>query len=329
MSRPSTEPPFLDKANPSIWKALNAFALAIGKDAEAAGVSRETLEIMYVRISQLNGCAYCLDMHTTRALNAGASPKRIAQLAAWHDSDVFTPAERAALTIGETVTLLPAPDGRRAALAAAREVLGDEAFTVLEWAAISMNAYNRVSIVSEHPVRDDRPAPHPAAARAQSATTASAQPDAPATAQPGATAPAEPSAAATSATQPDAPAAPKPHPHPHPLEDKMSEEITVADAPDRGRYEILIDGAQVGFSAYRDTDTAGTAQRILHHTEISPEHGGKGLAATLTRETVAASVAAGKRVVPVCPYVKKWLEKNSEFAEHIDRVRPEHLQLLS
>ena len=290
--------------------------MAIGKDAEAAGISRETLEIMYVRISQLNGCAYCLDMHTKRALDAGASPKRIAQLAAWNDSDVFTPPERAALAIGDTATLLPAPDARRAALAAAREVLGDEAFTVLEWAAISMNAYNRVSILSEHPVRDDRPA-STTGKRATETSTAAAS-------------------AAVTVDQPDASVAAKPHPHPppfphphpHPPEDTMSEEITVVDAPDRGRYEILIDGAPVGFSAYRDTDTAGTAQRILHHTEISPEHGGKGLAATLTREAVAASVAAGKRVVPVCPYVKKWLEKNTEFADHFDRVRPDHLQLL-
>lgn len=108
----------------------------------------------------------------------------------------------------------------------------------------------------------------------------------------------------------------------------MSEEITVRDATDRQRFEILVNGETAGFSAYRDTDITGAAQRILHHTEIEKQHGGKGLAATLTREAIAASIAASKRVVPVCPYVKKWTEENTEFAAHIDPVRPEHLQLI-
>ena len=60
------------------------------------------------------------------------------------------------LAIAEAVTRLPDPQERRAALTAAHDTLGDEAFTAVEWAAVTMNAYNRVSILSEHPVRPER-----------------------------------------------------------------------------------------------------------------------------------------------------------------------------
>ncbi|GAA4284018.1 carboxymuconolactone decarboxylase family protein [Brevibacterium daeguense] len=145
--------PFLDKSDPSSWKALNGLSLAVGRAAESAGIERETLELMYVLISQLNRCAYCLDMHTRRALESGADPLKLAQLPAWHESAVFTEVECAALAIGEVTTTLPAVEDRQAALAIARATLGDQAFTALEWAALTMNAYNRVSILSEHPVR--------------------------------------------------------------------------------------------------------------------------------------------------------------------------------
>lgn len=312
----ASEPVFLDKSHPSVWKALNGVALAVRQAVEAAGISRETLEVMYVRISQLNGCSYCLDLHTTRALEAGASLRRIAQLAAWEESQVFSPEERAALTVAEVATILPAPTERRTALADARATVGDEAFAALEWAAVSMNAYNRVSILSEHPVVDDRPTP------TSSATHSAPHGTSPAT--PPATPPDTPADALASA--PAASDAPKPHPHHQ--EDEMSEEISVRDAADRQRFEISVGDELAGFSGYRDTDVTGAAQRILHHTEIEKQHGGKGLAATLTREAIAASVAASKRIVPVCPYVKRWVEKNTEFAAHIDPVRPEHLQLI-
>lgn len=75
----------------------------------------------------LNGCAYCLDVHVRDALRGGEPAQRLAVLSAWRDTDVFTDLERAALTLAEAVT---------------------------------MNAFNRVSIISGHPVRPqpDEPA---------------------------------------------------------------------------------------------------------------------------------------------------------------------------
>lgn len=148
--------PFLDRSDPEAWKALNALALKVTAAVEAAGVDRQTVELMNVRISQLNGCSFCLDLHSRKASEAGATAQRLAQLPAWSESALFDVVECAVLAIAEAVTRLPDPQERRAALTAAHDTLGDEAFTAVEWAAVTMNAYNRVSILSEHPVRPER-----------------------------------------------------------------------------------------------------------------------------------------------------------------------------
>lgn len=145
--------PFLDRSDPDVWKALNGLALKVTAATEAAGLERQTIELMNVRISQINGCPFCLDLHTRMAVEAGATAQRLAQLPAWSESTLFDVVECAVLHIAEVATRLPDPDERRAALASAHDTLGDEAFTAVEWAAVTMNAFNRVSILSEHPVK--------------------------------------------------------------------------------------------------------------------------------------------------------------------------------
>lgn len=144
--------PFLDKSDPEVWKALNGLALKVAAAAEAAGLERATLELMNIRISQINGCSFCLDMHTRMAKEEGATSQRLASLPAWRESPLFDVVECAVLEVAEVTTTLPDVEGRRAALRSAHDTLGNEAFTAVEWAAVTMNAYNRVSILSEHPV---------------------------------------------------------------------------------------------------------------------------------------------------------------------------------
>lgn len=143
---------YIDKFDPAIFKALNAVALRVGEAIDAAEVSRQALELMYVRISQINGCVYCLDRHVGKALEAGVTHQKLALVAAWRDSSLFTDEERLALELGEVVTELPDPEFRTEILATVREELGDPAASALTWAAINMNAFNRVSIMSHHPV---------------------------------------------------------------------------------------------------------------------------------------------------------------------------------
>ncbi|WP_169928838.1 carboxymuconolactone decarboxylase family protein [Brachybacterium ginsengisoli] len=144
--------PFLDRSHPDAWQQLGQVAAGIGTAAGRAGVARSTTELMILRISQLNGCAYCVHVHSRKALRAGVAQERLAQLPVWRDSPSFDEVERAALLLGETLTFLPDPSVRDRDLILAREALGDDAFTVLEWAAILMNTYNRLSIASHHPV---------------------------------------------------------------------------------------------------------------------------------------------------------------------------------
>lgn len=143
---------YIDKFDPAIFKALNAVALRVGEAIDAAEVSRQALELMYIRISQINGCVFCLDRHVPKALLEGVSHQKIALVAAWRDSSLFTDEERLALELGEVVTELPDPAFREEIVAAVREELGDPAASALMWAAINMNAFNRVSIMSHHPV---------------------------------------------------------------------------------------------------------------------------------------------------------------------------------
>ncbi|MBM6623360.1 N-acetyltransferase [Micrococcaceae bacterium RIT802] len=93
------------------------------------------------------------------------------------------------------------------------------------------------------------------------------------------------------------------------------------------RYDITVDGKTAGSSSYRDTEASGTAQRILFHTVVDDEFGGRGLASTLTREAIRQSVESGFRVVPMCPYVKKWTTTHDDFADHIDPVTSTHVAL--
>ncbi len=107
MSATAPQHIFLDKQHPAVWRALNGLGLKVRDAAEEAGIDRKTIELLYVRISQINGCAYCLDMHVGDAVKAGETPQRLAVLPAWRDTALFTDKERAALSLAESVTELP------------------------------------------------------------------------------------------------------------------------------------------------------------------------------------------------------------------------------
>lgn len=144
---------FIDKQTPSVFKALTATATEIRNQAREIGLDTILLELVNVRASQLNGCAFCLDRHTERALEAGETVQRLGVLPGWRDADLFTPREQAALELTESVTLVAQqhPDG--ATYARARTHLSDDETALVTWAAITINAFNRVSLMSRHPVR--------------------------------------------------------------------------------------------------------------------------------------------------------------------------------
>lgn len=151
---------FLDKQTPAAFRALTATAGEIRSHADAAGLPRTLVELVNLRVSQLNSCAFCLDRHTRLALDAGESTQRLAVLAGWRDTDLFTPRERAALELAEVVTLLAQQHPDDATYARARTALTDDEVALVIWTAITINAFNRVSVLSQHPVRHRRDTSH-------------------------------------------------------------------------------------------------------------------------------------------------------------------------
>ncbi|MFJ9683041.1 carboxymuconolactone decarboxylase family protein [Streptomyces sp. NPDC101194] len=144
---------FVDKQSPEAYRALTSTAEAVRGVAAEAGLDRTLVELINIRVSQLNGCAFCLDLHTRTALRAGETTQRLGVLPAWRDTALFTARERAALALAEATTHPADAGAQEAAYDAARAALSDEEISAVIWVAITMNAFNRVSIMSKHPVR--------------------------------------------------------------------------------------------------------------------------------------------------------------------------------
>jgi uncharacterized protein len=98
-------------------------------------------------------------------------------------------------------------------------------------------------------------------------------------------------------------------------------DVVVMRADERYRYEIITDDQLAGFTAYVDRD----GQRIFYHTEIGETFGGRGLGRTLVSRALADACDAGMRVVPVCRFVKKYLENHHGTADIVDAVTPDAL----
>ncbi|MFJ2949639.1 carboxymuconolactone decarboxylase family protein [Streptomyces sp. NPDC087226] len=143
---------YIDKQSPKAFHALVQVSEAVRAAASEAGLDRTVVELINLRVSQLNGCAYCLDVHTTAALRAGESPRRLGVLSAWRDTGLFTPSERAALALAEATTDPVDAAAQESAYEAAQEVLSGDQISAAIWVAVTINAFNRVSIMSKHPV---------------------------------------------------------------------------------------------------------------------------------------------------------------------------------
>ncbi|WP_079079337.1 carboxymuconolactone decarboxylase family protein [Streptomyces sp. DSM 15324] len=144
---------FIDKQSPKAYHALVQTSEAVRATAADAGLDRTVVELVNLRVSQLNGCAFCLDVHTKAAVRAGVETRRLGVLAAWRDTALFSPLERAALALAEATTHPTDAAAQEAAYAEAREVLTDDQISAVVWVAVTINAFNRVSILSKHPVR--------------------------------------------------------------------------------------------------------------------------------------------------------------------------------
>ena len=96
---------FIDKQSPDAYRSMSAVASAVAGTAKAAGLDQLLVELVNIRISQLNGCGFCLDLHVRQAVKNGETPQRLAVLPAWRDVELFSPTEQAALALAEAITM--------------------------------------------------------------------------------------------------------------------------------------------------------------------------------------------------------------------------------
>ncbi|VIO72111.1 carboxymuconolactone decarboxylase family protein [Bradyrhizobium ivorense] len=117
-----------------------------------SGLSAKLIELVYLRISQINGCAYCLDMHTRDLLKKGVKVEKLAVLQVWREAEVlFDAEERAALAWAETVTRVAETAIPDEEYAAARKVFSEKQLVDLTIAIGLMNTYNRIAIGFRNP----------------------------------------------------------------------------------------------------------------------------------------------------------------------------------
>jgi AhpD family alkylhydroperoxidase len=144
--------PYLDKTLPEAWKAATAYGTVVSDEALRQGLVRAETELIKLRVSQLNGCLFCLDLHSRQSRHAGITQQKLDVLPAWRDASLFSDREAAVLSIAEAATQLPLNENSKAELVTARRLLGDEAFVAAEWVAATINGFNRISILSEHQI---------------------------------------------------------------------------------------------------------------------------------------------------------------------------------
>jgi AhpD family alkylhydroperoxidase len=133
---------------PGFLRALTQLDRAATKELDLAGIDPRVRELVRIRASQLNGCAYCIDMHTKDARLMGETEQRIYALSAWRETPFFNNRERAALAFTESVTLMAdtrVPDDAYAALAAE---YSEQEIAALISLIVMINAWNAVGVAT-------------------------------------------------------------------------------------------------------------------------------------------------------------------------------------
>ena len=129
-------------ASPAAIKAMLTLEGSVGK----LGLEPSLIELVKMRASQLNGCAFCLDMHSRDARKAGESERRLYVLPAWRETTLFTPREQAALAWTEALTLITDGHASDADYEFAKAEFSEPELVNLTLAITTINAWNRFAI---------------------------------------------------------------------------------------------------------------------------------------------------------------------------------------
>ncbi|WP_295947627.1 carboxymuconolactone decarboxylase family protein [uncultured Bartonella sp.] len=128
--------------SPELMSGFRAVKVGLEKSA----VGQNLIELVYLRVSQINGCAYCLNLHTNSLLKAGETQRRIAEVAGWRVSDQFSEKEQAALNWAEQLTNISTSHADDESYEALKKVFSDKEISDLTFAISLMNGMNRLAI---------------------------------------------------------------------------------------------------------------------------------------------------------------------------------------
>jgi AhpD family alkylhydroperoxidase len=133
----------IDKVEPAGYRAV----LGLEKFIESTPLTRTHKDLIKIRASQINGCAFCIDMHTKEARNAGETEQRIYALNAWRETPFFSEEERVILTLTEEVTLI-SNHVKEETYEKAAQSLEESYLAQVILAIITINVWNRIGIAT-------------------------------------------------------------------------------------------------------------------------------------------------------------------------------------
>jgi AhpD family alkylhydroperoxidase len=144
------------KVAPEVYKAMVALEAAV----RSSGLDRGLIGLVKLRASQINGCAYCIDLHSKELRASGESEERLYLLDAWHEAPIYSDRERAALAWTEAVTLIAEGHVPDSVYEEARQQFSEDELAKLTLAIVAINGWNRFAIAFRA-----TPGGHPAANR--------------------------------------------------------------------------------------------------------------------------------------------------------------------
>jgi len=143
------------------FKAMKPL-FSLGAYLSRSPVEQSLRDLVHFRVSQINGCAYCLDMHSKDLREHGETEQRLHMLAAWREAPLYTARERAALAWAEAVTTLEKNNVPDDVYEEALRQFSEEELVDLTMAVIAINSYNRINIAFRTPAGDYVPGQHAA-----------------------------------------------------------------------------------------------------------------------------------------------------------------------
>jgi AhpD family alkylhydroperoxidase len=132
----------INKAEPAIYKAMDAS----DNQVDSFALDPKLKELIRIRVSQINGCGYCINTHTKDALKLGETTQRIFALSAWWETPFFSEEEKAVLKLAEQVTNISIKGVTDEVYNTALNILGEQKLAQVIFIAITINSWNRIAI---------------------------------------------------------------------------------------------------------------------------------------------------------------------------------------